>query len=149
MMFFKFLLLLFSINLHHSFKITSYVNRKYNNKLLMECDYYIEQMVCIFYKDKSCYCMNLKRERGYYTEYDDFGMNIKTQNSNLTEWEKMKKHHLTPEKSQLIIYTNYSYINEYVEKKYQPMVEFEMIHNIEQNWCDIKDIVVYEERYER
>lgn len=142
MMIFK-LLLLFSINLHHSFKITSYMNRK-SYKLFMECDYYIEQRLCIFYNDKSCYCMNLRRERGYYNEYDDF-MKINTQNSNLTEWEKIK--HLTPKES--LIYTNYSYINEYVAKKYGLMVEFEMIHNIDQNWCDIKDIVVYEERYER
>jgi hypothetical protein len=28
------------------------------------------------------------------------------------------------------------------------MVEFEMIHNIEQKWDDIKEIVVYEQRYE-
>ena len=139
MMIFK-LLLLFSINLYHSFKITSYVNSQYHNKLFMGCDYYIEKRLCIFYNDKSCYCMNLKTERGYY-------MNINTQSSNLTEWEKIQKYHLTP-KDPLIIYTNRSYINEYVEKKYQPMVEFEMIHNIDQNWCDIKDIVVYEERYE-
>ena len=85
--------------------------------------------------------MNLKTERGYY-------MNINTQSSNLTEWEKIQKYHLTP-KDPLIIYTNRSYINEYVEEKYQPMVEFEMIHNIDQNWCDIKDIVIYEERIER
>ena len=136
--------------------MTSYMNRKSHNKvftshnkLFMSCDYYIEQLLCIFFNDKRCYCMNLRRERGYYTEYDDFIMNVNTQNSNLTEWEKIQKYHLTPKETPLIIYTNHSYINEYVANKYERMVEFEMIHNIDQNWCDIKDIVLYEERYER
>ena len=100
----------------------------------MGCDYYIVQKLCIFYNDNSCYCLNLKRERGYY---DDFIMNINMQNSNLTQ--------LTPKISQFIIYTNRSYTNEYVENKYEAMVEFEMIHN-NRNWTEIKDIVLYEER---
>ena len=150
MFFLKFLLFLFSINLHYSFKIISYASHKSHNKVfIMGCDYYIEQRLCIFYNDNSCYCMNLKRERRYFTDYDDFIMNINPQNSNLTEWEKIQQYHLTPNTSQVIIYKNHSYINEYVANKYEAMVEFEMIHNIDQNWADIKDIVVYEERYER
>jgi len=138
------ILLVLFFTLYSSFKSYS---RK-SHKLFIGCDYYIEKRLCIFYNDKSCYCMNLKREIGYYTEHEDFIMKINTRNRNLTEWEKIQKHHLRPKESTLIIYTNRSYINEYVEKKYQPMVEFEMIHNIDQNWCDIKDIVLYEQRYE-
>jgi len=149
MFFLKLLLFLFSINLHYSFKIISYLNRNPYNKLFMGCDYYIEQRLCIFYNDNSCYCINLKRERGYYTDYDDFVMNRNTQTNNLIEWEKIQQHHLTPTASPFIIYTNHSYINLYVANKYESMVEFEMIHNIDKNWDDIKDIVVYEERYER
>ena len=115
--------------------MTSYVNPK--SQLFMGCHYYIEQRLCIFYEDKSCYCMNVRREKGYYKK-DSI-------TQKLTELEK----HLTQKETPSIIYTNRSYINKYVEKKYQPMVEFEMIHNIDQNWKDIKEIVVYEERYER
>ena len=114
----------------------SYMNHK-SHKLFVGCDYYIEQRLCIFYNDNSCYCMNVRRERGYYGDGAQ---------SNLTELEKIR--HLTPNASQFIIYTNHSYINENVSNKYEAMVEFEMIHNIEQKWDDIKEIVVYEQRYE-
>jgi hypothetical protein len=75
--------------------------------------------------------------------------NINTPITHLTEWNKIKKHHLTPKESPFIIYTNRSYVNEYVENKYEERIEFEMVHNIDKNWADIKEIVVYEERYER
>lgn len=145
MFFLKLLLFLFSINLHDSFKMISYVNRKSPNKLFMGCDYYIEKRLCIFFNDNSCDCMNLKREIGYYTDYDDFIMNINPQNSNLTEWGKNQKYHLTPT-SPLIIYTNGSYINVYLANEYESMVEYFVRLFIYKNLNDVKDIVVYEER---
>ena len=144
MFFLKYLLFLFSISLNYAFKIISYTNRKSYNKLFKGCDYYIEQRLCIFYNDNNCYCINLGKERGYY---DNFVMNINNQTSNLTKWEKIQQHYLTPHTSAFIIYTNHSYINVNVADKYERMVEFEMINNIDQNWDDIKNIVIYEERY--
>jgi len=149
MFFLKSLLFLFFINLHSSFKMISYVNRKSNDKLFMGCDYYIDHRLCIFYNDSSCYCINLKRERGYYTDYDDFIMNINPQYSHLTEGEKIQQHHLTSKTSPVIVYTNSSYVNEYVAYKYKAMLEFEMMHNDYNVWDDIKEIVIVEERYER
>ena len=127
----------------------SYVNRKSNDKLFMGCDYYIEKRLCFFFNDNSCDCMNLKREIGYYTDYDDFIMNINPQYSDLTESEKIQQHHLTSKTSPVIVYTNSSYVNEYVAYKYKAMLEFEMMQNVDKNWTDVKDIVLFEERFER
>ena len=148
MFFLKFLLFLFSINLHYSFKMISYINHKSHNKLFMGCDYYIEKRLCIFFNDNSCDCMNLKRERGYYTKYDDFIMNTNPQNSNLTEWEKIQKYHLTPNASPFLIYTNRTYTNDYLANEYEAMVEYFVRLFIYKNLNDVKDIVVYEVRYE-
>lgn len=149
MFYLKLLLFLFSINLHYSFKIISYSNRKFHNKLFMGCDYYIEQRLCIYFNDNSCDCINLKRERGYYTDYDDFLMNINPLHTNLTEWERIQQHYLTPKASPVIIYTNRNYGNVYVANKYQEMIENLFQSFIYKKWDDVKDIVLYEERYER
>ena len=143
MIFGKLLFLFFHLN--SSFKMIN-INRK--SYMFMGCDYYIDQRLCIFYNDKSRYCINLKREKGYFTEYDDFIMNINSQ-SNLTKWGKIERHHLTPKAVPFVVYTNHSYINEYVADKYQAVIEYEMIHNIDRKWSDIKDIVLYEDRWER
>ena len=124
----------------------SYTNHR-SHKIFMSCDYYIEQRLCIFFNDNSCDCMNLKRQRGYYI--DDFIMNTNPQNSNLTEWEKIQKYHLTPNASPFLIYTNRSYINDYLANEYEAMVEYFVRLFIYKNLNDVKDIVIYEERYER
>ena len=69
------------------------------------------------------------------------------ENSKLTEWEKNKQYHLTPKTKPFIIYNNHTFTNIDVSNKYKSMLEFEMINNIDQNWDDIKNIVIYEERY--
>jgi len=150
----KFLLLLFSINLHNSlrfFKITN-INRINITKLFMGCDYYIEQNLCITYNDNSCYYINLDKKRGYYSDtdiYDDFIMNTTIENSNLTEMEKNKQYHLTPKTTPFTIYNNHAFTNIDVSNKYKSMLEFEMMHNDYNTWDDIKDIVIVEERYQR
>lgn len=119
-----------------SFKMINHANRKLNQNAFIGCDYYIEKRLCIFYNDNSYYCMNLQRERGYYDFMD----------SNLTQPEKIQKY-LTPNSTQTV-YTNHKYINVHEENKYQAMVEYEMIH-MDKNWDNVKNITVYEMRYER
>ena len=88
------------------------------------------------YNDNSFYCMNLHRERGYYDFMD----------SNLTQPEKIQKY-LTPNAMQTV-YINQKYIDVHESNKYEAMVEYEMIH-IDKNWDHVKNITVYETRYER
>jgi len=149
MIFFKCLFFLFFINLHNSFKIISYVNHKTHNKLFMWCDYYIEERLSIYYNDNSCYRIKLNRERGYYSDiYDDFIIDINIENSNLTEWEKIKKYNLTPRAKPYIIYNNHIFNNICLSKKYKKIIDFVMINNDYKTWDDIKEIVISEERYE-
>ena len=150
-MIFKFLLFLFCINLHNSFKIISYVNHKYHNRLSVGCDYYIEQRLYINYND-GCYCINLHRKTGYYTYtdiYNDFIMGKTIENNKLSELEKIKQYHLTPKTKPFIIYNNHTFTNIDVSNKYKAMLEFEITNNYYKTWDDIKNIVFLEERYEK
>jgi hypothetical protein len=127
----------------------NHINRKPNNKISMGCDYYIEQNLYIHYNDNDSKCIRLRRDRGYYSDiYDDFIMNVKYQNSNMTEWEKIKEYHLEPRAQPYLVYTNNSFTNMYVLDRYQDMVKYEIV-NYNKNWDDIKEIVILEERYER
>lgn len=119
-----------------SFKLINHVSRKLNQNAFIGCDYYIEKRLCIFNIDNSYYCMNLQRERGYYDLMD----------SNLTQPEKIQKY-LTPNATQTV-YINHKYINVREENKYQAMVEYELIY-MGKNWANVKNITVYEIRYER
>jgi len=144
--FFTFLLF---INLHNSFKIINYIKYKTNNIIYMGCDYYIETNLCINYNDNIRSYINLNRERGYYSDYDNFIMKIRDEANNMSEWEKMKKYHLTPKAIPFLIYTNNSFVHEYLSRQYKEMVEFEIVNNDDKSWDDVKDIVILEERYER
>jgi hypothetical protein len=93
--------------------------------------------------------INLNRERGYYSGYDNFIMKIRDEANNMSEWEKMKEYHLTPQAVPFLIYTNNSFINEYLSRQYKEMVEFEIVNNDYKTWDVVKDIVILEERYER
>lgn len=124
----------------------SYAIHKSQNTLFMGCDYYIEKRLCVIFNDNSCDCVNLSKERGYY---DDFNMDINSENINFTEWQKIQKYHLTPNESPFIIYTNHSYVDGFVANRYEAMVEYFVRLFICKNMGDIKDIVIYEERYER
>jgi hypothetical protein len=108
----------------------------------MWCDYYIEKKIYIYYNDNTSYFISVNKKRGYYTDDNDFIMNTNIENSNLTEWEKVKQYHLTPSITPLIIYNNHSFTNIYVSNEYKALLEYEMIYD------DIKDIVILEERYE-
>jgi len=145
----RFLPFLFFINLYDSFKIVSYIKNKTNNIIYMGCDYYIETNLCINYNDNMHSYINLNRERGYYSGYDNFIMKIRDEANNMSEWEKMKKYHLTPQAVPFLIYTNNSFVNEYVLRQYKEMVEFEIVNNDYKTWDEVKDIVILEERYER
>ena len=140
---------LFLINLYNSFKIINYIKNKKHNTIYMGCDYYIETNLRIYYNDNMCSYISLDRERGYYSNYDNFIMKIRDEANNMSEWEKMKEYHLTPKAIPFLIYTNKSFVNEYLSNEYKKMIEFEIINNDNKNWDNIKDIVILEERYER
>ena len=146
----RFLPFLFFINLYDSFKIVSYIKHKTNNiAMYMGCDYYIETNLCINYNDNMRSHINLNRERGYYSGYDNFIMEIRDQANNMSEWEKMKEYHLTPQAVPFLIYTNNSICNEYLSRQYKQIIEFEIVDNDYRTWDEVKDIVILEERYER
>jgi hypothetical protein len=115
----------------------------------MGCDYYIENNLCIFYNDNTSNSINLNRERGYYSDYDNFIMSIRDKSNNMSEWEKMKLYHLTPQAIPFLIYSNHSFNNEYLSTQYKDIIEFEMINNDYKTWDDIKNIIILEERYAR
>ena len=119
----------------------------------MGCDYYIETNLCIFYKDNTSNYVNLIRDRGYFTDCDDFIMNmeqrVSLKNNKMTEWEKIKQFHLLPRTLPIIIYTNHSFTNNYLLNEYKEIIEFEMTNNDYTTWDDIKEIVILEERYEQ
>jgi hypothetical protein len=116
----------------------------------MGCDYYVEHNLCIHYNDNTSNCINLKRDRCYYYDnYDSYIINTQKQDVTLSEWQKLKKYHLTPRTVPTIIYTNHSFANIYVSNQYKELLEYEMINNDYKTWDDIKDIVIVEERFER
>ena len=152
MVFFRIFSFLFFVNSFvNSFKFVNHFSSKLNTKLniYMGCDYYIEHNLCIYYNDNTSNSINLNRERGYYTDYDDFIMSIRDETSGMSEWKKMKQYHLTPKAVPFLIYENHSFVNIYVSDKYKAMLEYEMINHDYKTWDDIKDIVLQEERYER
>jgi hypothetical protein len=112
----------------------------------MGCDYYIEENLYIRYNDDTSNCIKLGRDRGYY--YDDFIMNMKYETENMTEWEKIKQYHLEPKAKPYLLYTNNSFTNMDVSDRYKEMINYAMV-NDKQNWDDIKEIVILEERYKR
>ena len=113
----------------------------------MGCDYYIEYNLCITYNDNTSNYVTLNRERGYYSDYDDFIMSITNENNGISEWEKMKEYHLMPRLSPQIIYSNNTFTNVYVSKQYREKIEIEMYDF--KSWDDIKDVVFLEQRYPR
>jgi hypothetical protein len=152
----SYLLFLCFIKLHNSFKLTSYMNtsymnRKSHNKLSMVCDYYIEERLCVYYNDNSCYCIELNKKRGYYTDTDifnDFMIDMDIENSNLTELEKNIQYHLKPI-SPFIIYNNNAFTNIHILNKYKDLLESVIINIDYKTWDDITEIVLLEERYKR
>ena len=134
---------------HKFIKNMNKVNYKINNRIYMGCDYYIEHNLRIYYNDETYNYINLNRERGYYSDYDDFIMNIRNEASGISRMEKMKQYHLTPRALPFLIYTNNTFINTYVSDQFKEMLEFEIINHDYKTWDDIKEIVILEERYER
>ena len=67
----------------------------------------------------------------------------------MSEWEKMKLYHLTPQAIPFLIYSNHTIIDTYLLNKYKYRLEFKMINNDYKTWNDIDKIVILEERYER
>ena len=152
MIFIKCLSFLLFINLYNSFKFMNVINHKSTNRIHMGCDYYIEQNLWIYYNDNTCNCIQLSRKRGYYSDtdiYDKYIMNINIENSNLSEWEKIKQYHLTPIRIPILVYSNNTFSTIYLSNKYKEMLESEIINNYYKRWDDIKEIIILEERYER
>jgi len=149
MIFFQILSFLFFMNLCNSFKFINDMNHKTYNKLSMGCDYYIEHNLFIYYNDNTSSCINFNRQRGYYSDFDNFIMDIKSQDTKMSKWEKMKQYHLTPREIPYLIYSNHSFTNIYVSKQYKEMLEFEIINKDYKTWDDVTEVVILEERYER
>ena len=123
----------------------------------MGCDYYIEQNLYIHYNDDSVEYINFQRERAYYTDIrndlniindDDNDISVEYTNlqrdkyteiyNNLKlEWKKIKQAHLEPKEAPLLIYSNHTFINEYLSNKYKHRLEFEMINNDYKTWNNI------------
>lgn len=144
-----FLLFLFFINVNNSFKIINYIHRKPHNTLFMGCDYYIEKRLCINYNDNSSKYINIDRERGYYSDYNNYIIDPDIENSNLTEWEKIKKYHLMPSSIPVLIYINNTFTDIFVSNEYKEILEHEMIYYDAKTWDHIKNIEILEKRYER
>ena len=144
-----FLLFLFFINVNNSFKIINYIYRKPHNTLFMGCDYYIEKTLCIRYSDNSSKYINIHRERGYYSDYNNYIIDPDIENSNLTEWEKIKKYHLMPSLIPVLIYTNNTFTDIYASNEYKEILEHQMIYYDAKTWDHIKNIEILEKRYER
>ena len=154
---------LYFIELSNSFNFIKY---KLNSRIYMGCDYYIEQNLYIHYNDDSVEYINFQRERAWYTDirddlniineddYDEY-TNLHTvdytkiYNDLKLEWKKIKQAHLEPKEVPLLIYSNHTFINEYLSNKYKHRLEFEMINNDYKTWNDIEKIILLEERYER
>jgi hypothetical protein len=149
MMAVHFLLFLFFINVNNSFKIINYIHRKPHNTLFMGCDYYIEKRLCINYNDNSSKYINIDRERGYYSDYNNYIIDPDIENSNLTEWEKIKKYHLMPSSIPVLIYINNTFTDIFVSNEYKEILEHEMIYYDAKTWDHIKNIEILEKRYER
>lgn len=148
----KFLLFSFFINLCNSFKNINFINRKPYNILFMGCDYYIQQNLIIHFNDNSYGCINLGRERAYYSDidiYNDFIIDNTIENTSLTDWEKIKQYHLKPKSKPLVIYINHTFTHADLSNQYKLMIEHRMKMYGCNRWNDIKDIIVSEERYER
>ena len=125
---------LYLIELSNSFNFIKY---KSNSKIYMSCDYYIEQNLYIHYNDDSVEYINLQR----YIINDDSNEDI-----NLFDYTKIYNNRkLEP----ILIYSNHTFINEYLSNKYKHRLEFEMINNDYKTWNDIKEIILSEERYKR
>lgn len=125
----------------------NYVNNKLPNTLCMGCDYYIEHQICIHYNNNDYHCINLRRDKGYFSDLqNDFVINMDIENSNLTEWEKIKQYHLTPRAIPFTIYKNNKFVDIYVSDMYKEILESEMVIH---RWGDVKEIVVVEKRYKR
>jgi hypothetical protein len=117
----------------------------------MRCDYYIQQNLIIHFNDNSCGCIKLWRDRAYYSEIDIFNhfmIDKNIENSNLTEWEKIKQYHLLPKSKPLIIYNNHTFTDADLSNQYKLMVEHRMNMYDSNRWNDIKHIIISEERYE-
>jgi len=147
MFFLKVVSFLLFINLLNGFNPN--IIHKSNNRIFMGCDYYIEKNLCIYYTDDSSYCLTLERERGYYSDYDDFIIDMMDNSEKISEWEKMKECHLIPREMPTVIYANNTFSNIYVANEYGRMIESQIINNHCKTWDDVKEIVILEERYPR
>lgn len=148
----KFLLFSFFINLYNSFRVISFINHKPYNTLFMGCDYYIQQNLIIRFNDNSCGCINLGRERAYYSDidiYNDFIIDKNIETTNLTDWEKIKQYHLQPKAKPLIIYNNHTFTHADLSNQYKLMIQHRMNMYGSNRLNDIIDIIISEERYER
>ena len=132
-----FIILFFFTHLCDSF---TRVDRKFNHRICMGCDYYIETNLWIHY-DKGFGYVKLSKDKGYY-------YNI----SKITDkiiYEKLKNYHLEPKTIPIVIYENNTFINESVLNKYKSLLDKEIIQNDDKKWHHVKKIVMAEHRYER
>jgi len=116
----------------------------------MGCDYYIEKNLYIYYTNEVLpFSLNLERDIGYYFEInDDKVLDILDNDDYIVKWKKLKKYHLEPRLNPVIIYSNNSFHDSYLAKKYKSMIEYEINYSYKK-WNDIKEMIIVEERYEK
>lgn len=120
------------------------------NKLVMGYDYYVEKNLYIYYKDNSIQSLNVKKDKRYYYELDrDRELNISSTDSCNEIREKLKKYHLEYVEPPVLVYSNNSFTNAELSKRYKMILEYEMTNHDYKKWDDIKDVVLMEERYQR
>ena len=149
MFFYRILSFILFINSYNSF-FTGIMYRKPMNCLKMGCDYYIEKNLYIYYKDNSIDSLSLKKNKGYFYEIShDMDFDLSLYNSSDEVRKILKEYHLEPKEMPYLIYSNNTFTNDELSKKYKMILEYEMMNHDYKTWDDIKHIVVMEERYKR
>ncbi len=109
----------------------------------MGCDYYIVNVLYIYYNNNDYLLIELERERCYYSfEYDSDEDDYEEQLNNYV------KKILTPQIKPITIYSDNHFHKLNYETKYKTIIENEMNqYNIK--WSDVTKIIKVENRYER
>jgi len=150
---FLFINLLNSIKLLNSFFFGKPLYKKYNrisnfkdNKINMECDYYIDKNLYIYDFDKIVFTsINLEHNRGYYSFYPSLD---EDEDGYENEYKEYVKSILEPSMNPILIYNNNSFTKIAYEIKYEKLIYYNLqICNM--SWNDVLKIVKVENRYER
>jgi hypothetical protein len=116
--------------------------RKLN--LDMECDYYIDKNLYIYYDNNDYTLFNLRRIKGYYN-LDFLYQNAYNYDKQLEEY---KKEILNVYTEPIIIYNNNSFTKLNFYNKYEHIISL-LLEREKKEWNEIKEVIKIEERYVR